>query len=490
MNFYLTKKMLKAFLLLLLILVASCVNHEKDKRCNYLILKNSSELKIKIYDANFNLIKSDTEVKENLQTFKINRSSDGFSFMYVDSDRGGYMFYESLYTRRGDSLVVSIDKKKKVSLSGNKNIVNLNNSIHELNEILFPENYDNETRFKLEPNRFKQLMDSVYNNREKELVSFGENYNISNKLNSFLKNKINNFRSVECLEYLTYHNYYSKGVFSYLNPDTISFNVDSLIKKAKKHKFTQKHNQLISLLLDFKFNKQYSDQIDSIKYQNIFEKKWNIIKNNFHGDDQIIAAKGLMKQLHINLPFKKRFYENFKGALNEVKIKVDSTNKEFFVSNFYHYFNKVRKILPGEPAPNFKFRNEKDEEVSLSDFEGKYVYLTFWATWCGPCIESLPKYKEAMVKYKNVNDIEFVFIALEYDTKNIEEWKKFIQKNNFTGVQLVAEKQFMNDYVKSLMVQAIPRFMILGKGGEIINPNALAPYDNEREISNLLLSHE
>jgi len=41
----------------------------------------------------------------------------------------------------------------------------------------------------------------------------------------------------------------------------------------------------------------------------------------------------------------------------------------------------IVKIEKPEPAPDFTLKNTKGREVSLSDFKGKAVFLTFWATW-------------------------------------------------------------------------------------------------------------
>lgn len=49
-------------------------------------------------------------------------------------------------------------------------------------------------------------------------------------------------------------------------------------------------------------------------------------------------------------------------------------------------------VEPGEPAPRFVAPAlDGGEDVVLEEHRGKVVYLDFWASWCAPCLESLPK---------------------------------------------------------------------------------------------------
>lgn len=48
----------------------------------------------------------------------------------------------------------------------------------------------------------------------------------------------------------------------------------------------------------------------------------------------------------------------------------------------------------GDPAPNITLRAvEGNAQKQLSDYKGKWVYLDFWATWCGLCRPALEKIK-------------------------------------------------------------------------------------------------
>ncbi len=124
-------------------------------------------------------------------------------------------------------------------------------------------------------------------------------------------------------------------------------------------------------------------------------------------------------------------------------------------------------------APDFSLADINGKRFDLSDFNGKYVYMDIWATWCGPCKVQIPFMKELEKQFHNA-PIHFVSVSLDkLEDKPI--WEKMVRENQMSGVQLFAgrEDNFGFDY----KIEYIPTFIILDKEGNIMIDRAPAPMD-------------
>jgi thiol-disulfide isomerase/thioredoxin len=166
----------------------------------------------------------------------------------------------------------------------------------------------------------------------------------------------------------------------------------------------------------------------------------------------------------------------------EVRAYLDSviytkvTDKES-LQRYETYKSQEASYKDGDMAPDFTLIDKDGKKVSLSDFKGKMVMMDCWATWCGPCVKSLPKFVDLKNKYEGKN---IVFLTISTD-ENIEAWRKKMGRDTkglFEGIQLNTELN-ENDFKKKYMVQAIPRYILIGKDGRIIKREAPQPYSEE-----------
>lgn len=131
--------------------------------------------------------------------------------------------------------------------------------------------------------------------------------------------------------------------------------------------------------------------------------------------------------------------------------------------------------LVGTASPDFDYENHKGGKTKLSSLKGKYVYIDTWATWCGPCRQEIPHLAKVEEKYHGKN-IEFVSVSIDAQ-KDHEKWKNFVTEKKLGGVQVMADKDWNSDWAVAYGIQSIPRFILIGPDGKVIDADAPRPSD-------------
>ncbi len=128
--------------------------------------------------------------------------------------------------------------------------------------------------------------------------------------------------------------------------------------------------------------------------------------------------------------------------------------------------NYARKLIAnpkhaGEPlAPDFKIETSDGEDISLHDLAGKIVVMDFWATWCPPCVSSVPQLKELTQKYPRT---KLVLISISADS-NQQSWREFITTRKMDWPQY---RDSDGGIRKSFAVNAFPTYLVIDPEGFI-----------------------
>jgi thiol-disulfide isomerase/thioredoxin len=115
----------------------------------------------------------------------------------------------------------------------------------------------------------------------------------------------------------------------------------------------------------------------------------------------------------------------------------------------------------GQKAPDVAIATGPGQSSSLSQMKGKVVLMDFWATWCGPCRESLPDLKRLVATYGS-DRLEVVSVSEDEDAR---AWTDFTARNQMNWTQQRDEGHRM---MQQFGADALPTYVLIGDNGVIL----------------------
>ena len=123
------------------------------------------------------------------------------------------------------------------------------------------------------------------------------------------------------------------------------------------------------------------------------------------------------------------------------------------------------KVLVG-PAPNFVLEDISGRHLSLNDVKGKIVIVDFWATWCGPCLNSIPELVDLQEKYK-AKGLVVVGISVDDEKVSKGELIAFKEKMRINYPILRANDKVYVDYFGRTSGFSIPTLFVIDREGKV-----------------------
>ena len=126
------------------------------------------------------------------------------------------------------------------------------------------------------------------------------------------------------------------------------------------------------------------------------------------------------------------------------------------------------------------YPDDNGKMQGFDQYKGKYVLVDFWASWCGPCRQAVPKVKELYAKYKE-KGLDVVSISID---DNKKAWEKAMEEEGMPWQQWLSPDK--NKTMKAFLFSGIPTIYILDKEGKIMGSYTGFTESVEKKIAEIM----
>lgn len=120
--------------------------------------------------------------------------------------------------------------------------------------------------------------------------------------------------------------------------------------------------------------------------------------------------------------------------------------------------------LLGRQIGEFKFVGLDGQEVTRESLAGKVAVLDFWATWCEPCLKSLPNLQKAADRYRGNDKVTFLAVSVDNDDVTNEQVAETFSK---AGLTMSLARDPHQAAPSAFLIEGLPTTVLLSPDGTV-----------------------
>ncbi len=197
----------------------------------------------------------------------------------------------------------------------------------------------------------------------------------------------------------------------------------------------------------------------------------------FQKIDGALTNEGNKKNLYNSMGSMYMMYKPSEEDVNAFLAAVEPQigNHELVKKNIMDTYESMRpKVNNGDAFPTDPVLiTPEGNTCKLSDLIGdKILYIDIWATWCRPCCAEIPHLEKLVERFKGNDKVAFISISQDAEK---DKWLRKVAKDNPQWPQYIFDPKTGEEFLNAMSINAIPRFLIIGKDGHILSIDAPRP---------------
>ncbi len=190
---------------------------------------------------------------------------------------------------------------------------------------------------------------------------------------------------------------------------------------------------------------------------------------------ELVLLKGLMEMF--NMPGYNQ--ESILSLLETISKESKFPDNRVVAEDMNTFLTRLRK---GTPAPPFTLYDRDKKAVSLKDFKGKPVLISFWTTYCQNCLTEMDLLKPVYDKYKD--KISFISISADHQYQKMLYFIMMKKEYSWTFLHIGDQLQLLKDYD----VQSYPLYVLVDSRGNIFKYPASLPGNGLESLLEMVIS--
>jgi len=288
---------------------------------------------------------------------------------------------------------------------------------------------------------------------------------------------------------IDYYSVYVKYKIAYIDLLYYNKNKEKLYEKYLNNEYIFYNNIAYMDFLDNFFDNYFYAEMEKksrgVLYENINEKKdyYNLL--NEMGKDpllvnekirELVLIKGLGELYALGDEFNQT---NILFLLSQMN-KISKFAEHRKMAN--NLIQNLTKLKYGTKTPDFELKDVYNSPVKISSFEGRYLYLHFFSTYCEDCIREMLVLKSLHEKYKD--SLQIVSIMLDFEQANLYHFVKTYKNFNWTFLHFGGNVSFIDAYG----IYALPLGILIDSQGKIVSYPCYSTISSNQKLSELLFS--